>query len=31
MTTQEVAARFSELAKEGNWTEIQNELFAMRL
>lgn len=28
MTPQEVAARFNELAKEGKWFEIQNELFA---
>lgn len=28
MTTQEVAARFQELAKQEKWFEIQNELFA---
>ena len=28
MTTQEIAARFSELAKEEKWFEIQDELFA---
>jgi len=28
MTTAEVAARFNELAKEGNWDKIQDELFA---
>ena|ERR1051326_1429029 len=28
MTTQEVAARFNELAKEEKWFEIQDELFA---
>lgn len=28
MTTQEVAARFHELAKEEKWFEIQDELFA---
>jgi len=28
MTTQEVANRFNELAKEGRWNEIQDELFA---
>jgi len=28
MTTQEVANRFSELAKENKWTEIQDELYA---
>jgi hypothetical protein len=27
-TTAEVAARFNELAKEGNWDQIQDELFA---
>jgi len=27
-TTAEVAARFNELAKEGNWGKIQDELFA---
>lgn len=27
-TTTEVANRFNELAKEGKWDEIQNELFA---
>ena len=27
-TTAEVAARFNELAKEGNWNKIQDELFA---
>jgi hypothetical protein len=27
-TTTEVAARFNELAKEGNWDKIQDELFA---
>ena len=27
-TTTEVAARFNELAKEGKWDQIQNELFA---
>jgi ketosteroid isomerase-like protein len=27
-TTAEVAARFNELAKEGNWDKIQDELFA---
>ena len=27
-TTAEVAARFNELAKEGNWEKIQDELFA---
>ena len=27
-TTTEVAARFDELAKEGNWDKIQDELFA---
>src|SRR5262245_52914217 len=28
MTTQQVATRFSELAQEGKWLEIQDELFA---
>ncbi len=28
LTTTEVAARFNELAKEGNWNKIQEELFA---
>jgi hypothetical protein len=28
LTTTEVAARFNELAKEGNWNKIQDELFA---
>lgn len=28
MTTQEVAARFNELAKQEKWFEIQEELFA---
>lgn len=28
MTTQEVADRFYQLAKEGNWDQIQNGLFA---
>ena len=28
LTTQEVAARFSELAKQEKWFEIQDELFA---
>ena len=28
MTTQEVANRFNELAKTGQWNEIQSELFA---
>lgn len=28
MTTHEVAARFYELAKQGKWFEIQDELFA---
>ena len=28
MTTQEVAARFSELARQEKWFEIQDELFA---
>ncbi len=28
MTTAEVAARFNELAQEGNWDKIQDELFA---
>jgi hypothetical protein len=28
MTTQEVAARFDELAQQGKWFEIQDELFA---
>jgi len=28
LTTSEVAARFNELAKEGNWNKIQDELFA---
>lgn len=28
MTTQEVADRFSQLAKENNWNAIQDELFA---
>ena len=28
MTTQEVAARFNELAQQGKWFEIQDELFA---
>ena len=28
MTTKEVAARFNELARQENWFEIQNELFA---
>jgi ketosteroid isomerase-like protein len=28
MTTQEVAARFNELAREEKWFEIQDELFA---
>ena|SRR5690348_14932817 len=28
MTTQEVAARFNELAKQEKWFEIQDELFA---
>jgi len=27
MTTQEVAARFNELAKQEKWFEIQDELF----
>ena len=27
-TTKEVAARFHELAQEGNWSAIQNELYA---
>ena len=27
-TTQEVASRFNELAQEGKWFEIQDELFA---
>ena len=28
MTTAEVAAKFNQLAKEGNWDKIQEELFA---
>lgn len=28
MTTSEVAARFNELAKEGNWDKVQDELYA---
>ena len=28
MTTQEVAERFFELAQQGNWTKIQDELFS---
>jgi hypothetical protein len=28
MTTQEVSARFNELAQQGKWFEIQDELFA---
>jgi len=28
MTTQEVANRFNELAQQGNWAQIQEELFA---
>jgi hypothetical protein len=28
MTTQEVANRFYELAQQGNWTQIQEELFS---
>src|SRR5690242_8070027 len=28
MTTQEIAQRFQELAQQGNWTLIQDELFA---
>ncbi len=28
MTIQEVAARFNQLAKEGNWQAIQDELYA---
>ena len=28
MTTAEVAAKFNQLAKEGNWDKIQDELFA---
>ena len=28
MTTQEVAARFNELARQEKWFEIQDELFA---
>ena len=28
MTTQEVATRFNELAQQGKWFEIQDELFA---
>lgn len=28
MTTEEVAARYHELAKQGKWFEIQDELFA---
>ena len=28
LTTTEVAAKFNELAKEGNWNKIQEELFA---
>ena len=28
MTTQEVAARFNELAKQERWFEIQEELYA---
>ena len=28
MTTQEVASRFNELAKQEKWFEIQDELFA---
>jgi hypothetical protein len=28
MTTQEIAARFNELAKQEKWFEIQDELFA---
>jgi len=28
LTTQEVAARFNELARQGKWFEIQEELFA---
>ena len=28
MTTQDVASRFSELAKENKWMEIQEELYA---
>ena len=28
MTTQEVAARFNELAQQEKWFEIQDELFA---
>lgn len=28
LTTQEVAARFDELAQQGKWFEIQDELFA---
>lgn len=28
MTTQEVANRFNELAQQGNWADIQSELYA---
>ena len=28
MTTQEIAKRFYELAREGKWDQIQNELFS---
>ena len=28
MTTQEVADRFNELAQEGNWSQIQEELYS---
>jgi ketosteroid isomerase-like protein len=28
MTTQEIANRFNELAQQGNWTKIQEELYA---
>lgn len=28
MTTQEIADRFNELSKQGNWAQIQEELFA---
>ena len=28
MTTQEIADRFNELSKQGNWQQIQDELFS---
>ena len=28
MTTQDVANRFNELAQQGNWTQVQQELYA---